>query len=165
MKTAFLILTASLLPLLSAGAAEKEAETNAYRLVFFDKANKAIADATLFTPEFKKEDKPPRAAKWEILIHDYPSDAEEVKWFRMLTGANGPKRDSEVETRKEPTFVADGDKGAHVRIFFHPTRADSNINATLNLDEKEPTGTWSYSIFAGGFTGGKVTATRILVKK
>lgn len=157
---------ASFLPLMLAGAAEKAAATNAYRLVFFDKANRPLAYATLFTPEFKKENRKPKAMEWKIQVQDYPSKAEEVKQFRELIQIRKDGDDPEVETKKQPNFIGGpGNKGAHVLIRFNPRIADANIEASLNLDEKEPAGTWSYRIYAGGFTGGKVTATRIQVDK
>jgi hypothetical protein len=166
MKSASLILTVSFLSLLPAGAAEKPAETNAYRLVFFDKANRPLAYATLFTPEFKKEDRKPKAMEWKIQVQDYPSKAEEVKQFRQLIHIDKNAGAPQAETKKQPDFPGGpGGKGAHVRIQFNPRIADANIGASLNLDEKEPAGTWSYSSFTGGFTGGKVTATRIHADK
>lgn len=166
MKTATFTLMASLLPLTLAGATEKAAAPNAYRLVFFDKANKPLAYATLFTPEFKKEDRKPKAMEWKIQIQDYPSQAEEVRQFRQLIHLDKNAGVPQAETKKQPDFSGGpGGKGAHVLIRFNPRMADANINASLNLDEKEPAGTWSYSTFAGGFTGGTVTANRIHAEK
>jgi len=144
----------------------KRKETNAYRLVFFDKTNRPLAYAMPFTQEFRKEDKKPRPMEWKIQIQDYPSKAEEVKQFRRLIQIDKNAGKPEVETRKQPDFSGGpGDKGAHVNIRFNPRIFDANIDASLNLDEKEPAGTWSYAIYAGGFTGGKVTATRIQAAK
>ena len=161
MKHTFLSILASGLIAASAGAQSEKVppQSNAYLLVFLDRRDKPIAQATIITKPFTKENHGDIQTTCKIEMADNSTGGSEVDWFkRMIT--KGGNRKVVIETRKNPDFGG-GAHVSHVLIQFNPEVVDANITSTLNLDKDVPEGTWTYCTFAGGWQGGKVKVTRI----
>ena len=131
-------------------------KTNAYRIEFLDSQAKPLAAATFIGKEFIKEDKPPKQTKCQMVLLENSNTGPEVKSFKNMIPEGG-EREITIETKKEPQLGS----GGHVLIEFNPGTSDANIHVILNLDKNPPEGTWLYSTFIGGSTGGKVQVSRV----
>jgi hypothetical protein len=159
MKFCFAILIL-ILPVLSARGEDKHTqEFNAYRIVFLDGDSKPVVTATVFAPSISPETKRQEATAFIEELENKNQVGPAKTLQQILTPGT-----RQVVITGIPADV-EKKQPAMNRIDFTPGMFDANIDVKADMAANPITGTWGYSVYSGGGTGGKVRITRVHARK